>query len=347
MRDKVQHYYGEVLQSSADLKTNACCTIDAIPAYVSDVIAQIHTEVRDRYYGCGLILPEALEGAQILDLGCGAGRDCYVLSRLAGTRGRVVGVDMTSEQLQVARSHRDYHAAKFGYPDSNVEFILADIERLDETDLADNQFDLIVSNCVINLVSDKRAVLDQAYRLLKPGGEMYFSDVYSDRRVPEPLTLDPELYTECLSGALYCNDFLGLAKIAGFADPRLVTARALTIEGPSLQQKIGDIRFFSATYRLFKLDQLEPAAEDYGQTACYLGNIPHHPDRLVLDKHHVFEAEDTTAVSGNTYMMLAESRFAPYFELHGDRRAHAGLFRETGASLPFDERPAAPDSGCC
>jgi ubiquinone/menaquinone biosynthesis C-methylase UbiE len=81
---------------------------------------------------------------------------------------------MTPEQLQVARSHRDYHAAQFGYAHSNVEFIHADIERLEETDLEDGRFDLIVSNCVINLATDKRAVLDQAYRLLKPGGEMYF-----------------------------------------------------------------------------------------------------------------------------------------------------------------------------
>jgi len=347
MRDEVQHYYGEVLQSSADLKTNACCTIDAVPAYVKDVIAQIHAEVLSRYYGCGLILPEALEGAQILDLGCGAGRDCYVLSRLAGARGRVVGIDMTPEQLQVARLHRDYHAAQFGYSDSNVDFILADIEQLADTDLEDNRFDLIVSNCVINLVTDKRAVLDQAYRLLKPGGEMYFSDVYSDRRVPDTLTRDPELYTECLSGALYCNDFIELAKFAGFADPRLVTDRPLTIEAPTLQQKVGDIRFYSATYRLFKLDQLEPAGEDYGQTVCYLGNIPYHPDRLVLDKHHVFEVGETTAVSGNTYMMLAESRLASYFDLHGNRQAHTGMFPESGVNLPFDEPQASSETGCC
>jgi 2-polyprenyl-3-methyl-5-hydroxy-6-metoxy-1,4-benzoquinol methylase len=90
MRDKVQRYYGELLQSSADLKTDACCTIEDVPPYVSDAIAQIHAEVRARYYGCGLILPEALEGLQILDLGCGAGRDCYVLSRLVGDARAVI-----------------------------------------------------------------------------------------------------------------------------------------------------------------------------------------------------------------------------------------------------------------
>jgi arsenite methyltransferase len=347
MHEEVQRYYGEVLQSSADLKTSACCTIEDTPQYVRDVMAQIHAEVRARYFGCGLILPEALDGLQILDLGCGAGQDCYLLSRLVGANGRIVGVDMTAEQLEVARSHRGYHAAQFGYAESNVEFIQANIERLGESDLGDNRFDLIVSNCVVNLATDKRAVLDQAFRLLRPGGEMYFADVYSDRRVPEALTMDPELYTECLSGALYCNDFLELAKNAGFTDPRLVTDRPLTIDAPTVRQKVGEIRFFSATYRLFKLQQLEAGGEDYGQTVCYLGNVAHHPDRLVLDKHHVFEAGRVEAVSGNTYMMLAESRFAPYFEFRGDRRQHAGMFPESGASLSFDAGQGTVAAGCC
>lgn len=347
MREEVQKYYGEVLQSSADLKTSACCTIGDTPTFVGQVIDQIHPEVRARYYGCGLILPEALDGLQILDLGCGAGRDCYLLSRLVGQDGRVVGVDMTVEQLDVARSHRDFHAKQFGYSASNVEFIQADIERLDETDLEDNRFDLIVSNCVINLATDKRAVLDEAFRLLKPGGEMYFADVYSDRRVPEALTTDPELFTECLSGALYCNDFQTLSKNAGFTDPRLVTDRPLTIDSPTLSEKVGDIRFFSATYRLFRCHALEEAEEDYGQTARYLGNIPHHADRFVLDKHHVFAAGEVQPVSGNTYLMLAESRFAACFELSGDRRRHAGMFRQNGESLPFDEEPRPAAGSCC
>ena len=102
MRAEVQHYYGEVLQSSADLKTSACCSPDEMPGHVKTAMARIHDDVLSRYYGCGLILPEALEGVQILDLGCGAGRDCYLLSQLVGPGGSVVGVDMTVEQLDVA-----------------------------------------------------------------------------------------------------------------------------------------------------------------------------------------------------------------------------------------------------
>ena len=135
MHAEVQRYYGEVLSSTDDLKTSACCTADAPPRYLRDALGQIHDEVLTRYYGCGLVLPEALDGADVLDLGCGAGRDVYVLSQLAGEDGFVVGVDMTPEQLDVARRHRDYHAEQFGHARSNVEFIEGNIERLGETGL--------------------------------------------------------------------------------------------------------------------------------------------------------------------------------------------------------------------
>jgi len=245
MHAEVQHYYGEVLQSSADLKTSACCSVGEMPGQIKAAMARIHDDVLARYYGCGLILPEALEGRQVLDLGCGAGRDCYLLSQLVGSRGYVVGVDMTAEQLDVARRHQQYHANLFGYQASNVEFIQGEIESLDKTNLPDEQFDIIVSNCVINLATDKQAVLDQAWRLLKPGGELYFADIYADRRVPEELKADPVLYGECLAGALYWNDFIDLARRAGFIDPRLVTNRPVAVEEPTLRDKVGEIQFFS------------------------------------------------------------------------------------------------------
>jgi len=103
MHDVVQQYYGEVLSSSLDLQTSACKTGDGLPGYVKPILAQVHNEVLARYYGCGLVLPEALETLTVLDLGCGAGRDVFVLSKLVGEHGRVIGVDMTEEQLAVAR----------------------------------------------------------------------------------------------------------------------------------------------------------------------------------------------------------------------------------------------------
>lgn len=347
MRAEVQRYYGEVLQSSADLKTNACCTDTAPPDYLKRVLAQIHDEVLTRYYGCGLVLPEALAGTRILDLGCGAGRDVYALSRLVGEQGSVVGVDMTPEQLAVANRHRDYHAQAFGYARSNVEFIQGDIERLDETGLADESFDVIVSNCVINLAGDKRAVLDEAWRLLKPGGELYFADVYADRRVPVELQSDPVLYGECLSGALYWNDFLQLARAAGFGDPRLVADRPIAVDDARLAARVGNIRFFSATYRLFRLDGLEPSCEDYGQAVRYKGGIAHAEDAFVLDKHHRFERGRLVPVCGNTSRMLAETRFAPAFEYFGDTGTHYGIFDGCGEALPFSADGAAEPGACC
>jgi SAM-dependent methyltransferase len=229
-----------------------------------------------------------------------------------------------------------------------VAFRKGHIEQLDQLGLTENSFDIIVSNCVINLSPDKEAVLREAWRLLKPGGELYFSDVYSDRRVPAALIEDPVLYGECLSGALYWNDFQNLAKKAGFLDPRLVEDRPITIDNDEIQERIGHIRFFSATYRLFKLEGLESHCEDYGQAVVYRGGIPHSEQRFELDKHHLIEKGKMFPVCGNTYRMLKESRFAEYFEFHGDRETHYGIYDDCGTSLPFDSGLAAPgDGGCC
>lgn len=347
MRAEVQRYYGETLQSTADLQTTACCTDEAMPEFLKPVLAGIHDEVLARYYGCGLVLPEVLEGAHILDLGCGAGRDVYALSRLVGEQGRVVGVDMTAGQLEVARRHQDWHAQRYGYRHSNVEFIDGDIEKLADTGLDDQSFDLIVSNCVINLAQDKSAVLAEAWRLLRPGGELYFADIYADRRIPEALRADHVLYGECLSGALYWNDFQAMAKAAGFGDPRLVSDRPVSVTSPKLAAKIGNIRFYSATWRLFRLAGLEPACEDYGQAVRYRGTATHHPDRLILDKHHVFQTGKIEAVCGNTCRMLRESRLAECFDFFGDTGTHFGIFEGCGTPVPFDSGPEPDAPPCC
>jgi arsenite methyltransferase len=200
-RASVSKYYGEKLQTSDDLKTNACCTAGSPQKYIQDCINNINPEVVAKYYGCGLCLPQyPLEGTSVLDLGCGAGRDVYIASQLVGPTGKVVGVDMTDEQLEVANKHLDYHAEKFGY--SNVEFKKGYLEQLSDLKLEPGSFDVIISNCVINLCTDKEAVLKECLNLLKPGGELYFSDVYANRRVPQVLQDDEVLWGECLSGAV-------------------------------------------------------------------------------------------------------------------------------------------------
>ncbi len=348
MQEMVQKYYGETLTGSQDLQTNACCTDAGLPYFVKPLLARVHVEVQSRYYGCGLVVPELLQGLTILDLGCGAGRDVYVLSQLVGEKGQVIGVDMTEEQLAVARQHEHYHQKAFGYKRSNVRFLHGYIERLHELELADASVDVIVSNCVINLAPDKAAVLREAFRVLKPGGELYFSDVYSDRRIPTTLTHDSVLYGECLSGALYWNDFLQLARAHGFTDPRLVDDRPIEIGNPELAEKTGNIRFFSATYRLFKVQDLELACEDHGQSVVYRGTIPHHPHAFRLDKHHFIETGRQFPVCGNTWRMLHDTRFVKHFEFYGNFDQHFGIFPGCGMGIPFETvTPSEQRSGCC
>jgi arsenite methyltransferase len=351
MLEEVKDYYGKTLQDSSDLKTDACCTLDQPPQYLKKVLSQIHDEVMMRYYGCGLVAPEQLEGLHILDLGSGSGRDAYALSALVGEHGRIVGVDMTDEQLEVANRHLDFHRDAFGYKEGNVEFHKGYLEKLGELGLADDSFDIIVSNCVINLCEDKEAVLREAYRVLKPGGELYFSDVYADRRVPKELVSDPVLYGECLSGALYWNDFINLGKKVGFADPRLVEDRPLGIESDEIQALIGHINFYSATYRLFKIFELEPACEDYGQAVVYRGSIDQHPNVFELDKHHAIQTGKVFPVCGNTWLMLHESRFKDHFDFIGNWGQHYGVFEGCGIAVPFSNSGISgnqeTESPCC
>jgi SAM-dependent methyltransferase len=345
--DAVKDYYGRVLQSTADLKTSACCTADSPPPHLKPLTANIHTEVASRYYGCGLVAPTHLAGRRILDLGSGSGRDAFILAQLAGPDGEVVGVDMTDEQLSVAREHVEWHRERFGYPRSNVRFLRGYIEQLHQLGLEPASFDVIVSNCVINLSLDKPAVLNGALSLLKPGGELYFSDVYSDRRLPRRVFEDPELYGECLGGALYWNDFLTLAKGAGFLDPRLVTCRPIEITSDAVRARLGEATFHSATYRLFKLDGLESACEDYGQAVIYCGTIAEEPDAFVLDGHHRIERGRVFPVCGNTWRMLSESRYAPHFTFIGDFSTHFGIFPGCGTVTPFATTTAVSQMACC
>ena len=346
---KSQNYYGKVLGSSADLKTDACTTAEAPPPHIRAALSRIHSEVSARYFGCGLVAPACLEGARVLDLGSGSGQDAYVLAQLVGEGGAVVGVDATAEQLAVARTHEDWHRDAFGYAKSNVSFLEGDITQLDKLGLEAGSFDVIVSNCVINLVDDKAAVFNAARSLLKPGGELYFSDVYADRRVPASLRNDPVLHGECLAGALYWNDFLRLAKASGFLDPRLVADRPLAVNDPEIARLLGAAKFFSATYRLFNLEGLESACEDYGQAVRYKGGAPGQEDVFVLDAHHEIEAGRMFPVCGNTNSMLKNTRFAPYFEFFGDESRHLGIFKGCGTDLPFKQESdgVTASSDCC
>lgn len=340
--EMVKDYYGKTLKGSADLLTTACCTADAMPVHLRPLVSNIHEEIREKFYGCGSPIPSSLEGATVLDLGCGTGRDCYMLSQLVGPKGRVIGVDMTNEQLAVAKKHLDYHKQKFGF--GNVEFRQAYIEDLREAGIADASVDLVVSNCVVNLSPDKRRVFGEIFRVLKPGGELYFSDVFSDRRIPEPLTKDSVLLGECLSGALYKEDFRRMLREVGVLDFRAVSQSPIAMTNPDVARKIGMINFSSITFRAFKL-ALEDICEDYGQVAYYLGTIPEGPHQFMLDDHHVFKTGQPMLVCSNTAAMVAETRYKKHFKVIGDTSTHFGPF-DCGPT-PGVAAAASSGVGCC
>lgn len=337
--DQIKDYYGRVLKSSADLKTSACCLAESLPPHVAAVLADVHPEVKERFYGCGSPIPAALDGITVLDLGCGSGRDCYVLSKLVGPTGRVIGLDMTDEQLWVARRHQPYHAQKFGW--ANTDFRQGYIEDLAAAGIADASVDLVISNCVLNLSPDKPRVFREIFRVLKPGGELYFSDVFADRRIPKPLTEDPVLLGECLGGALYVEDFRRVIADAGCRDARVISRSPLALNNPKIEAKAGFIKFQSMTLRAFKLP-LEDRCEDFGQVAHYLGTLPQHPHAFDLDDHHHFETGRPMLVCGNTADMISASRYAKHFRVTGDQSTHFGLFDCGPAPMA-----KAPASGAC
>ncbi|KAL8558782.1 hypothetical protein ACOMHN_043725 [Nucella lapillus] len=302
----VKQYYGQDLKSSKNCLTGVNCT-KALAPHLIEALGDVHEEVANRYYGCGLVLPEAVEGCSVLDLGCGTGRDCFAISKLVGSSGSVVGVDMTEEQLAVAQKHVGYHADKFGYSQPNVQFILGHIEKLSEAGLKENMFDIVISNCVINLCPDKASVLKEAFRVLKEGGELYFSDIYTNAHLSPEIRQHRLMWGECLAGALHMEEFYRLAQQAGFSQPRFLSSTM--VDTSKFADILGEAKFVSAKYRLFKL----PAAAGTPCAATYLGGIVGSPDKLELDHATIFKKNQALAVDGEVAAILTSSRFCHFF----------------------------------
>jgi len=351
--DSVKNYYGSVLKTTKDLKTSACTTSSAPPSIIKEAISLIPDEVIQKYYGCGSPLPTAIDGLTILDLGSGSGRDCYVASKLVGEKGSVIGIDMTEEQLKVAQKHSDeYCKKKLGYKKSNMSFVQGYIEDLKGAGIKENSVDLVISNCVINLSPDKPKVIKGIYDSLRIGGELYFSDVYCDRRIPEHVRKHEILWGECISGALYIEDFKRICHSVGFRDPRVLEMSPIQITDPTLSDIVGEAKFYSITYRCFKIPTLESLCEDFGEVAYYKGTIPGSKHKYALDDHHILETNRPMLVCGNTSMMLSESWLKPHFKIVGDRSVHYGLFdcstpSKTISKQSSDDSSCAPGGSCC
>jgi Methylase involved in ubiquinone/menaquinone biosynthesis len=339
----VKEYYGKTLQSNEDLQSGACCALDKPPMEIRNVLPLIADEILTKFYGCGSPLPPLLEGMTVLDLGCGTGRDVYIASKLVGETGRSIGVDMTSEQIEVAKKYQEEQRERFGFKSSNVTLLQGYIEDLKSLGIEDNSVDVVISNCVINLSPAKEQVFKEIHRVLKPGGELYFADVFSDRRIPEELANDPVLRGECLSGTLYVEDFRRIMAAIGWADFRYTSVRNLELSG-EIGEKLGFATFSSRTIRAFKLADLEDICEDYGQVAYYDGSIEGYPHFFDLDDHHHFITGKPMLVCGNTASMLSNTRYGKAFKVIGDCTIHFGAF---AFGLPESECGSSENCSCC
>jgi len=218
----VREGYGKVAQ-----KSGSCCGPAVSCCGGSDLIQEVSKKIGYREeelavvpegsnlgLGCGnpVALASLKKGEVVLDLGAGAGFDCFLAANQVGPGGRVIGVDMTPEMVDKAREN----IGKGSY--KNVEFRLGEIENLP---VADRTADVVISNCVINLSTDKPRVFREAFRVLKPGGRLMVSDLVLTRPLPESVRRSVEGYAGCISGALLKEDYLGAIRSAGFAEVRV------------------------------------------------------------------------------------------------------------------------------
>jgi SAM-dependent methyltransferase len=215
----VRDRYSEIARSGSSCCGTSSCgdsraeEISSLLGYTPEELAAV-PEGANLGLGCGN--PTALAGIKngetVIDLGSGAGFDCFLAARRVGSEGRVIGVDMTHEMISRARSN----AEKGGH--TNVEFRLGEIEHLP---VADGAADLIISNCVINLSTDKASVFSEAFRVLKPGGRLAVSDIVLDGDLPDAVRNDAAAYSGCISGAVERSSYIKMMKDAGFDHIRI------------------------------------------------------------------------------------------------------------------------------
>lgn len=366
---QVQEYYGQRVKSTDQLLTNVCTAITGEgSARIKQAIKNVHPEVLSKYYGCGLVFPEAVQGCSVLDLGSGAGRDCFVLSQLVGTDGHVTGVDMTQEQLDVANNHIGYHMEKFGYSKPNVDFKKGFIENLRDAGITDNSYDIVISNCVVNLAHDKYSVLKGAYDALKDGGELYFSDVYVDRPVPDELRKNAVLWGECISGALYWKDLVKIATQVGFAPPVVVNARTISTCGQGAQTLIESVKsdpsissnpevlklmsqlsVASVTYRLFKVTRSSTGADPLVEVK-YKGSMDELPDVFKLSHDISITRSTTTILPQSIADLLTNSRLGKHFDITPSSACCSTVYKSVDQFSdvnPFETAAPADSASCC
>ena len=227
----VREGYAKIAQqdSSCCSPASSCCCSTNLAQDISRQIGYTDEELEvvpegaNLGLGCGnpVALASLKEGETVLDLGSGAGFDCFLAAERVGETGRVIGVDMTPEMIEKARGN----ASKGNY--SNVEFRLGEIENLP---VADNTGDVLISNCVINLVPDKGRVFTEAFRVLKPDGRLMISDVVLLKELPAFIKNSIEAYVGCISGAILRNEYVSAIEAAGFRDVSIIDETPFPID---------------------------------------------------------------------------------------------------------------------
>lgn len=245
IKETVKKGYGKIAREN----TSCCgplaeCCGTASAEGISRRIGYQDEELRsipegaDLGLGCGnpVALASLKSGDTVLDLGSGAGVDCFLAANKVGPSGRVIGVDMTPEMIEKAREN----ARKSGY--DNVEFRLAEIEQLP---VDDSSIDIVISNCVINLSPEKGKVFHEAFRVLKPGGRLMIFDLVLLKSLPDKIMASVEAYIGCLSGAIMKGDYLNLIREAGFKDVEVVNESKFPVDlmanDPTVRKVIGHL----------------------------------------------------------------------------------------------------------
>jgi arsenite methyltransferase len=326
----VQSRYAASAQS---LSPDLCCPVEYDPRYLE----VIPDEVLERDYGCGDPSRHLRSGETVLDLGSGCGKICFIASQVVGPTGRVIGVDMTTEMLDVARRNEPVVADRLGFanikfrrgriqdlaldldqldaqlaahPVTNSEDLLAaeamaEELRQDQPMIPSDSVDVVVSNCVLNLVENahKRKLFAEIFRVLKKGGRAVISDIIGDEPVPERLQQDPELWSGCISGALTESGFLKAFEDAGFHGLRILERQTepwQTVEG---------IEFRSMTLEAFKGKQ--GACLERNQAVIYRGPFK----RVLDDDGHELERGERVAVCDKTFKLYQSEPYAGSFEV--------------------------------
>jgi arsenite methyltransferase len=209
VREEVRRRYGASALGKSPCAEDCCTSTDATTLGYSSEDAAAVPEAANLGLGCGnpLAIASLKDGQVVLDLGSGAGFDCFLAARAVGKRGRVIGVDMTHEMLTKAREN----AQNNGF--TNVEFRLGEIEALP---VADNSVDVIISNCVINLSPEKQRVFNEAFRVLKPGGRLAVADMVATAALPDHIKNDWAAYAGCMAGASQIGDLENMLRTSGF-----------------------------------------------------------------------------------------------------------------------------------